>query len=224
MIVTKRTLLTMIQEAVLQAVEEAKFDPVILTQRNLDFDDAITFVREKAKLRFLGEGSSRIVFALDSKKVLKLAIDVRGVAQNKAEVETFQSSPNGLVASIFRFDPAYQWVISELVRPLNDANEFQQLTGISWGIFRRLVGENHEDWKGNIPDILRRVGQKNTSPHMVYNNPFTKNAMNSLARLPTPLLGADLNRIEHWGKTPDQRVVLLDYGYTQQVSDDHYSW
>jgi hypothetical protein len=37
------------------------------------------------------------------------------------------------------------------------------------------------------------------------------------------LLPADIDSINHWGKTPDGRCVLLDYGYTEDVHKSHYS-
>ena len=36
------------------------------------------------------------------------------------------------------------------------------------------------------------------------------------------LVSTDLAKIGHWGKTADQRVVLLDYGFTDDVRNDYY--
>ena len=36
-------------------------------------------------------------------------------------------------------------------------------------------------------------------------------------------MAGDLKEIDHWGKTPDGRCVLLDYGFTQDVFKSHYS-
>jgi hypothetical protein len=38
----------------------------------------------------------------------------------------------------------------------------------------------------------------------------------------TELLSGDLTLIDHWGKTPQQNVVLLDYGFTEDVYQRFY--
>lgn len=37
------------------------------------------------------------------------------------------------------------------------------------------------------------------------------------------LMPADIDNIGHWGKTADERVVILDYGFTDQVAQRFYA-
>lgn len=221
MTVNKVQLENFIKEAVLTALEEAKFDPKVITQRNFpSLRAAIEFVKDKVKLRFLGSGSSRTVFALDSKRALKLAKNHAGVAQNQAEMSVATDSHNGLVARIFEYDPKYKWVVSELVRPINNSEEFRALTGISWSLFASLIYSFN--WKEDVERLAKNFLEPGDDLAKIIQNPFLNNAMTALRSINDTLLEGDLARVSHWGKTPDQRVVLLDYGFTQEVADDYY--
>ena len=86
----------------------------------------------KDNLELLSDGgTSRIVFLLSSKKVLKISllnlrdpkVNKKGIAQNEAEVRNSQQIPN-LVTKVFEYAPDYSWIISELVRPLKSKEEF----------------------------------------------------------------------------------------------------
>jgi hypothetical protein len=219
---TKRQLLEMIQEAVMAALEEGKFDPSTLRKLNYGLSGTIDYVRDKIGLRELGAGSSRTVFAIDSKRALKLASNKAGIAQNEAELATATDKPSGLVAKILQYDPESKWLVSELVRPLDSEREFQALTGVPWGIFSVLLQSSN--WEKDVLNFPTIYLPKGVTVEGLRNNPFLKTSLGSLQNLQTKLLYGDLSRIEHWGKTPDQRVVLLDYGYTDQVRDDHYAW
>ena len=222
MIVTKRELLGLIRESVLAAIEEAKFDPKIITQRKFpSLRAAIMFVKDKAKLRFLGQGSSREVFALDAKRALKMARNEKGIAQNQAELSIATDAEGGLVAKIFQYDPEYKWLVSELVRPITSGEEFKHLTGISWGVFVHLIYHSY-DWEHVLLTIDPWRLEPGETPEKIRKSPFLVKAMAGLSSIQETLLEGDLVRLDHWGKTPDQRVVLLDYGFTEDVAMDHY--
>lgn len=92
----------------------------------------------------LGKGSSRIVFALSSNKVLKLAKNIsggdKGRAQNKLEVETFTNpKAKAVVAKIYDYDPAYNWIISEITRPFKSSIKPEQAIGIDSDTFEEIL-------------------------------------------------------------------------------------
>lgn len=217
----------LIQEAVREAITEAKFNPEILSDRNRfpSFDDRLDFVHEK--LPFLGEGSSRAAFVLDSKRALKLAMNVKGLAQNEAELDLVTNSKVSFILSkILAYDPRYKWVVSELVRPLQSQVEFKQLTGVSWQVFKEFVGRSLKaktPWQNHVADVKSylRGYVPESSVDTTIQNPWFSKTMEALSS--SPLFWPDLLVIDHWGKTPDQRVVLLDYGYTFDVASQHYS-
>lgn len=129
--ITKRELQSLIKEAVLNVVDEGKFNPTTLSSMDNTYDSEtrsnpmIDYVKNKVGLRYLGAGSSRAVFVLDSKRALKIAIKPAGVGQNQAELDaTTDSASNALVAKVLQYDPEFKWLVSELVKPLTDHKEF----------------------------------------------------------------------------------------------------
>ncbi len=99
----------------------------------------------KQILPLLGKGSSRIVFALSGDKVLKIARDQKGIAQNHAELELFTNpKTKPVIARIFDADSGYEWLISELVKPLDSSEEaWKEATGFDYKFFNLLI----KDWE-----------------------------------------------------------------------------
>ena len=222
MIITKKQLTKLIHESVFKALEEVKFDPKVLSSKGFEtLDAAIDYVKNQVKLRFLGQGSSRTVFVIDSKRVLKMAMNDKGIAQNKAELDiAMDPVSSGIVSRIFQYDPGFKWVISELVRPLSNEEEFKRLTGIPWSIFSFLVANPTKSWRDVIGYYSKFFPREDLS--QVSKSTFTDVVINSLLTMKKELVSTDLAKIGHWGKTADQRVVLLDYGFTDDVRNDYY--
>jgi hypothetical protein len=162
-----------------------------------------------ARLECLGFGTARTVFRLTGTRVLKLANNqTKGVAQNKAEVDVANDATTaGVVTRIFEHDPKYRWVISEVVRPMNDEDDFQQLTGIPWVEFADHIkpqGPTMSYWEpeGEYKQFIDAARRVLNAKHLEW---------------------ADVAVVKHWGKSPDGRAVLLDYGYTEEVASNFYS-
>lgn len=167
-------------------------------------------------LETLGTGSSRRAFLLSGKYVLKIALNEKGLAQNQAEMDVFTNPQSqAVVAKVYSFDPKYQWLISDLVKPITDVGEFQQLSGIEWREF--------------CDQVNRGMKNKAVEPS---DDAFVKSVVNTA--LKNNLLRGDIAQqdhsreasedvLSHWGKTPGGRLVLLDYGFTHEVWASHYS-
>lgn len=64
----------------------------------------------------LGEGSSRVVYALNNKCVIKIATSKAGLAQNRAEAKiSNHPKAKARVARVLRADPNFDWIIAERV-------------------------------------------------------------------------------------------------------------
>jgi hypothetical protein len=152
-------------------------------------------------LEVLGDGTTRSAYLLSSTKVLKIAQNSKkGVAQNKAEARGFNNPKiRPFVAKIFDHDAKYFYLVSELVRELDTEEEFQRLTGFPWDFFVECLKENSlpEGWEPGDEQLE------------------FWNGIQSL--LSADLVWGDIARINHWGKTADGRLVMLDYGYTNKV-------
>jgi hypothetical protein len=175
-------------------------------------------------LKSIGSGSSRFVFALTSTKVLKIADPgwkqgEPGIAQNKTEVDIYTDPKiKPIVTKIFDFDPEYKWIISEAVRPISTRIEFAQLTGCD---LQEMVELSKPDSELSEFERARRNYLKETIDKITPKCGRFIEAIRSLMQEGS-LLKGDIEYHDHWGKTPDGRVVLLDYGFSKQVNEEYY--
>jgi hypothetical protein len=77
----------------------------------------------------VGAGSGRAVFQIDNEKVLKVAMNAKGVAQNEAESD-WGAQHYDIIAKVFERDPEGTWLEMELAKRVSPSR-FKQLTGIT---------------------------------------------------------------------------------------------
>jgi len=182
----------------------------------------------KNHLPKIGQGSSRAVFGLGRGKVLKLAgsfvlVDyiekkgdlltpedksaiesrlkssfAKGIAQNKEEVDIFTNPKiKPIVAKIYNFSNDFTWLASEAVREVSE-EEFEKYFQMSLSLFLNTI----TNYKNINQDAL---------------NNYNKKALQAIfSALEQGLAPNDVGRLEHWGKTTDGRIVILDYGFTEK--------
>lgn len=173
------------------------------------------------RLELIASGSSRDVYLLSSRKVLKLAItnaevggkhddryDMRGIAQNEAEVDAYTNAHvKPILAKIYEFHPQYHWLISELVRPLKNEEEFKRLAGISsYDVYYDVYDIHRPDDEGPQHPLSRALLELQTYTGIV----------------PSDLVSGMTSMAHQWGKTADNRLVVLDYGLTDDIYVDYY--
>ena len=184
----------------------------------------------KEHLRLLGEGSSRAVFYLSNRFVLKIAKNDAGYAQNEAEVEVFTNpATKPIVAKIYDFDPDYAWIVSEVVRELTTAREFEEKSGFQLLSLMNILRAD----KQTLPYLLKEPDYSKLAPHH-HDMAVERYKMNNKV-FASPLYAAikelqlnskiqlvDLQTAGHWGMTADGQLVILDYGFTRDVSNAFY--
>lgn len=106
-----------------------------------DFTQLPSFVKRlnycRAKLgRAVGSGSSRIVFKVDDNKVLKLAKNRKGLAQNRVECQNSHDLyARDMFPRVFEYDTEnFMYIISEKARPAKEA-DFENIVGMSYAEF-----------------------------------------------------------------------------------------
>jgi len=156
-----KTLINGLVEEILQEKLRGKFTwPEFIKAGNEGFVDQKTGETIKGQEAFrkyasstlgdaIGVGSSRVVYALSSSKVLKIAkapaqhsrLDATGagIAQNKAEVELSQNPKAGnVLAKVYDHDEQYRWIVMEIARPLSQI-KFEKILGIQSGVFNTIL-------------------------------------------------------------------------------------
>jgi len=187
----------------------------------------------KGILPHMGEGSARTVYAASGDKVLKIAMNQKGIAQNKAEVDVFlemdRAGFGNAVAKAIDYDPKYHWVLSEAVQPFDRGppaeKAFEKGTGIPFSFFGFLLRNIRETPVKDIESISKNYrlswDERIKLEDIAKNPPLILRAL-EYAMNHLNLVISDLTHVSHYGKTADGRVVLLDYGFTHDVEMWHY--
>lgn len=150
------------------------------------------------------KGSSRAVFILDSKRVLKVAKNEAGVAQNKEEYKNFRNYPL-IGAKIYKSGQGNSYLVSELVRGVQDTRELTNYFGF---------------------DILYAVSS--TPEHSLYKlkqiptNKQPEQVSQLVDAINNGLAVGDIYYEDHWEKTASGRYVLLDYGASEEIISTYY--
>lgn len=167
-------------------------------------------------MKMLGEpiskGSARAVFQIDDTRVLKLAYNMRGVAQNKAEVMVYQQAPDKKYMPIVYNDSDmenYFYVISEYVLPAEE-EDFKKVVGIPFYRLESLISNNklesamksYEDMP-KVHDLLQYLITMSNMGVEIF----------------------DWTTISNWGlakRNGKTIIVTLDNGFTQNVANNFY--
>jgi hypothetical protein len=167
----------------------------------------------------ISSGSSRVVYKIDETKVLKLAKNKKGIAQNEVEIDFSKDYMwDGIVAEIFNYDPNNLWLEMELARKLT-ANEFKTITGLTFEDYCAGLRyyESLQKPKGGI-----NYSQPETYDDM-WENEFSYEILNTVGSYEIPV--GDLCRLSTYGvvnRGGGNSVVMIDYGLTNDVYTGFY--
>lgn len=203
-------------------------------KRLTNIDDKIAYCDEH--LRPMGLGSSRATFALSTNSVLKVVYAGkrdsyhRGIAQNKAEVEVWTNpKTKSVAAKIFDFDgEEYEWLVMEPAQQIS-YETFRKLLNLP-RFFQQIDNAiNIINGDIEINDILNNIKRWDDPTEENINNiiEYCENPPPFVTALAALVKNNNLSLCDiddgHFGKTADGRVVLFDYGCTEEVWDAHYA-
>lgn len=187
--------------------------------RSLDtFKDRIRYAKEK--LSKIASGTGRMVFKIDDEKVLKLAKNKKGIAQNEAEI-TYYNDPfiRDIFAKIYEYDKEnYRWVEMQLVKKMKKS-DFKRLIGIDFDDYARYIENEH--FKANSGDPLYYM-DKGTEENLKESE-FVYDMVDFIVNFDVP--AGDLTRPSSYGiveENGDERIVLIDYGLSKDVEQEFY--
>jgi hypothetical protein len=173
-----------------------------------------------------GSGSSRIIFEIDDNKVLKLAKNQKGLAQNEFEEET--SRYGDMVVKVFECADDYSWLVEENCVPAKE-KDFEQILGLPFETYCDLV-------RYYFNRYCRRGKEANTytlSPiecdkliKQLYEqneNGFIPRLFNLMGDYQLPW--GDLTRISTYGmvnRDGETEIVVIDSGLSEEILDTYY--
>jgi hypothetical protein len=183
------------------------------------FNQRVQYCQDK--LQRISSGSSRIAYKIDETKVLKLAKNKKGIAQNEAEINYSQDyMMDDIVAQIFNYDENGLWLEMELARKVTPTS-FKKIADVTF--------ENYTDAVLYYRDELKRnaTQHKKTPPvnmDEMWNNEFVSRIFDLMGSYDNFMSG-DLLKLSTYGLvTRDNQdiIVLIDYGLTEDVYNTHY--
>ena len=165
----------------------------------------------------LASGSGRVVYKIDDEKVLKLAKNQKGIAQNEVESQYYIQNYD-IVARVFDADQNDTFLEMELARKCTKS-EFRKIVGFSFDLIYPYLD--------NILGPHRRYGRQSISDEdktMLDEDEWMKSLLELVGDYGMPL--GDVTRISSYGivkRDGQDAVVLVDFGLTQGVYDDYYA-
>lgn len=214
-----------------------------------DGEDKYSFAYDKVKetyleskcppIKFAGRGSSRAAFALAGGKCLKIAINAKGVGQNKQELK------NGADETLKCFTQNYAQA-ADCTSLLTECcakatgDDFKKMLGISQSEiehFLHLVADNkgidgalshlnhyYDETLKDMIRLLKSVKQQKSRPQMAIVSDllhfYEKNSWNTDVLLP-----GDLTNVDNWGlvaRDGQLCLVILDSGFSMEIATTLY--
>ena len=189
----------------------------------MSFAQRIKYCEER--LQRISSGSSRIVYKVDDEKVLKLAKNKKGLAQNELEAEYSRYNDlSDILARTFDSADDNTWVEMELARKVTPA-VFKQVTGFNWEDFKKAMEKQY--YRTNPEKDRWGIADKKVIPdeldQQMWEDEFVYPMLNLMANYDIPV--GDLLRTSSYGvvkRDGQDAIVLIDYGLNNEVYDSYY--
>lgn len=224
-IIMKEFLKKRIQECMVMELLETMVDEDYPTSFNMEhfktlrtFADRVRYC--EANLQRISSGSSRIVYKIDNEKVLKLAKNEKGIAQDETEIQWGNDSYfTSILARTLDYHPDNLWVEMELARKVRKTEFFKEF-GFTIDDLGRYLRNFEEQNKGGRPfyhmdpEIKSRMGESE----------FVNNMMDFMNSTGSP--AGDFGRLNSYGivkRDGHDSIVLVDFGLTHDVYASYYS-
>lgn len=177
------------------------------------------------KLQRISSGSARIVYKIDDEKVLKLAKNRKGIAQNEAESGDYYLQQIGCFAKIYDIDENGLWIEMQLARKVKPS-DFKRLTGYDWNTMCAWIKYCVSHYNGrvirNLPEYTEIFQSEEWEENYEYS--IFSEVDEYLSNYQLESYG-DLMRLSSWGivkENGEERLVIVDYGLTDDVWNDYY--
>ena len=178
------------------------------------------------RLQKLSSGSSRVVYRVDDDKVLKIAKNSKGLAQNSTESDYSLQRSYSIIAKVFEVSDDGFWVEMELAKKTTP-NRFKELNGVSIkevdDILRNLKNVYDPYYRkmhgsGNLLELEKKQHE------IINNNEFLSELWDMIQNYDMSY-PADFGRISSYGEVlrdGDPTIVLVDFGLTQTTYKEYY--
>lgn len=164
-------------------------------------------------LERVGSGSARVVFALDEERVIKIASNEKGIAQNDVESDFgLQDMYGDIVNKVHDACEDGKWIIADRLAKITKKQMLDHL-GVSGGQLEEvclLINNYVNQHKHDILSFKDSINANKTLENLI------EMSMNY------DLLAGDFSRTNSWGMGKDGHIKLIDNGLSKNVFNTHY--
>lgn len=226
---SKKTLKENLRESILNELLVSEDYP---SNFNLEIFKNLETFKERIKyckdnLPHISNGSSRMVFKVDNTKVLKLAKNKKGLAQNSVEIELNLKNNwySTILADVIEADDNALWVEMELAIPAKN-DDFIKHLGYGLDVvidylyfcYYSFIKEDKGAASFYVPDDEVKNRFENDP------NEFVNTLVNMMSEhIINP---ADFGKLNSYGivnREGHETLVLIDFGINDEVYDTYYS-
>jgi hypothetical protein len=171
-------------------------------------------------LEKIATGSARTVYRVDDDKVLKVAKNAKGLAQNKAEAD-WGTQHYEICAKKFETSEFGHFVEMELARRVT-ATKFKKILGFSIQELWTFLDTEQRRKQGSLRNL---PPDEKEWMETMYENEWIGNLTSFIYDYDYPFPG-DFGRESSYGivsRPEGETIVLIDYGLNKEVLDTHYS-
>lgn len=170
-------------------------------------------------LQRISSGSSRIVYKIDDEKVLKLAKNKKGLAQNEVEgTPDYMRDSLGIFAKVFSVDENnFYWIEMELAKKVSKSR-FKELTGFTieeMDLLMRYLYARSKNRVVNLDPKLKERAFKEDSYYLNIEDFVANFNFNPM----------DFTRLNSFGEVSrdgEPTIVIIDYGLSNDVWATYY--
>ena len=190
------------------------------------FKNIRNYAQRMAYARFhlgkpIGTGSSRVVYRVDETKVLKLAKNRKGIAQNEAEINWYGDAYyDDILAQVidYDYDNSY-WTEMEIAFKVKQ-DDFLRLWGVKLKDMELYLRNREFENRGRREiyhidkEVKNKLDENDNIQHLVS---FMYDSDGK---------AGDITKLNSWGKVQrpyGETLVLIDFGLTDEVYKSYYS-
>lgn len=183
----------------------------------------------KQRLRRLGAGTSRIVYEIDDEKVLKLAKNNKGIAQNQEEIKLgtdYYTKSLGCFTEVYDYDDNSLFVEMEKAIPAKES-DFERLTGYPFEMYCDFITRCAKNYSPNSKTKYYFINHAYDDAYQQCINDeysFIYNVMDYMSNYQLTSWG-DLTRISSYGivkRDGEDALVIIDFGLSGDVWNNFY--
>lgn len=183
------------------------------------FKKRVEYAEEQ--LSRISSGTGRIVYKIDDEKVLKLARNKKGVAQNRTEADVSDDPVAGdIFADVYNYDDEFRWIEMELVKKMNP-KDFERIVGFKFNDYAKFIeNQDVKANKGHKEGIYHLEDEKRRA---MWESEFIADVVDFIVNFGVP--AGDLARTSSYGIVQDggeEEIVLVDYGLSSDVYECYY--